>query len=41
MEKFAENYKISQEFGISRQNLDKIHVQQDDKICFLRYVILF
>ena len=27
MEKFVENYKISQRFGVSRQILDKIGVQ--------------
>ena len=40
MEKFVENYKISQRFGVSRQILDKIGVQLCKNIYCLKEILI-
>ena len=40
MEKFVENYKISQRFGVSRQILDKIGVQLCKNLYFLKEILI-
>ena len=40
MEKFAENCKIYQKFGVSRQNMDKIGVQLCENLHFLKDILI-
>ena len=40
MEKFVENCKISQRFGVSRQISDKIGVQLDEKLYCLKDILI-
>ena len=40
MEKFAENCKISQKFGVSRQILDKIGVQLRENLHSLKDILI-
>ena len=40
MEKFAENCKIYQKFGVSRQNMDKIGVQLCENVHFLKDILI-
>ena len=40
MEKIAENFKIFQKFGVSRQTLDKIQVPDYVKIYSLKNILI-
>ena len=39
MEKSAENFKISQKFGVSTQTLDKMRVQQCENLHCLKEIL--